>query len=158
MNRIFNIDFKKVILYLLPKALRREKIFALIETFQAGVRSLYLLFLSMRHDHQKDLDITPQVFSLRKVLNDYFDSDKREIRIEDTVLFSPTYIFMPGEKKPIYLGKKAIYTNAELRNARGFVVIVPERLNTEAEEARMKAMINKYKLAGTKYHIRYEQD
>ncbi|WP_051959983.1 hypothetical protein [Sphingobacterium sp. ML3W] len=156
MDRIFSVDFKKLIINLLPLFFRRKGIFALIETLSSAMRTIYLMFLSKRDDHNKDLAITPQVFSLRKVLNDYFDAGDRSIRIEDSNLHERSYIFTDGEQRPLFLGERAIYTADELRFGTGFVVIVPESLNNVAETARLKAMINKYKLAGTKYTIRYE--
>ncbi|TWI22208.1 hypothetical protein [Sphingobacterium siyangense] len=156
MDRIFAVDFKKVILNFLPKFFRRKRIFALIDAFTSGLRTVYLLFLSKRNDDNKELQITPQVCILRRVLNDYFDGSNRTIRIEDANLHERSYIFTEGEQRPLFLGERAIYTADELRSGTGFVVIVPEALNNTAETARLKAMINKYKLAGTKYIIRYE--
>ncbi|MEN5434082.1 hypothetical protein ABE545_10605 [Sphingobacterium faecium] len=158
MDRIFSVDFKKLIINLLPLFFRRKGIFALIETLSSAMRTIYLMFLSKRDEHNKDLAIAPQVFSLRKVLNDYFDAGDRSIRIEDAELSERTYIFTEGEQQPLFLDDDEvyIYTEAELNAAIGFVVIVPESLNNIAEKARLTAMINKYKLAGKQYTIRYE--
>ena len=158
MDRIFSVDFKKLIINLLPLFFRRKGIFALIETLSSAMRTIYLMFLSKRDEHNKELAITPQVFSLRKTLNDYFDAGDRSIRIEDAELSERTYIFTEGEQQPLFLDDDEvyIYTEAELNAAIGFVVIVPESLNNTAEKARLTAMINKYKLAGKQYTIRYE--
>lgn len=156
MDRIFAVDFKKVIVNFLPKLFRRKRIFALIDTHFSGLRTIYLNFLSKRDDDNKELSVTPQVCSLRRILNDYFDAGERLIRVEDANLYERSYIFTEGEQRPLFLGERTIYTADELRSGTGFVVIVPEALNNTAETARLKAMINKYKLAGTKYIIRYE--
>lgn len=155
-DKIFEVDFKKVVLNFLPKFFRRKRIFALFDTFTLALRTVYLIFLSKRFEDNKELEITPQVYSLRKVLNDYFDSNERSIRIEDSSTVQRTYIFTSGEKNALYLGKVPLYSSDAFRFSLGFVVIAPERLNNVQEEARMSAMINKYKLAGTKYIIKYE--
>lgn len=155
MDRIYIIDFKKLVANLIPTFMNKGVI-KVMQIFTSGLRSLHLIFLSMRNDHNKDLAVTPQVFSIRKTLNDYFDSDDRTIRIEDSNLHQRTYVFTEGEQQPLFLGERPIFTSAELRFATGFVVIAPQVLNNVAEDARMKAMVNKYKLAGTKYSIRYE--
>lgn len=155
MDRIYIIDFKKLVANLIPTILNKGVI-KVLQIFTSGLRSLHLIFLSMRNDHNKDLAVTPQVFSIRKTLNDYFDAGDRSIRIEDSDLHPRTYVFTEGEEHPIFLGERPIFTSDELRFATGFVVIAPEVLNNVAEDARIKAMINKYKLAGTKYTIRYE--
>jgi len=155
MDRIYIIDFKKLVANLIPTFMNKGVV-KVMQIFSSGLRSLHLIFLSMRNDHNKDLAVTPQVFSIRKTLNDYFDAGDRSIRIEDSNLHPRTYVFTEGEQQPVFLGERPIFTSAELRFATGFVVIAPEVLNNVAEDARMKAMINKYKLAGTKYTIRYE--
>lgn len=156
MYRIFAVDFKKVIVNFLPMCFRRKRVFALIQVITSGLHTVYWTFLSKRNEDNIELDITPQVFSLRKTLNDYFDAGNRSIRIEDPDLSERAYIFTEGENQPLFLGERAIYTGDEIRSETGFVVIVPEALNNTAERARLMAMINKYKLAGTKYIIKYE--
>lgn len=155
MDRIFAIDFKKLAANLMPTFLHNDMV-KVIQIFIAGIRSLHVMFLSMRNDQKVDLAITPQVFSIRKALNDYFDAGDRRIRIEDDNTIERTYIFTSAEERPLLLGEKIIYTSSELNAGTGFVVIVPEVLNNTGETARLKAMLNKYKLAGTKYTIRYE--
>lgn len=155
MDRIFAVDFKKLVANLVPTFFNKG-IIRVLQIFTAGVRSLHLIFLSMRNDHNKDLAVTPQVFSIRKTLNDYFDAGDRSIRIEDSNLHQRTYVFTEGEQQPLFLGERTIFTSNELRFATGFVIIAPQVLNNVAEDARIRAMVNKYKLAGTKYTIRYE--
>lgn len=155
MDRIFAVDFKKLVVNLMPPFIHVGMI-KVVQVFIAGVRSIHVMFLSMRNDHKIDLNITPQVFSIRKALNDYFDAGERRIRIEDGDIYERTFIFTSGEQRPLFLGGKTIYTAQELKTGTGFVVIVPEVLNNNGETARLRAMLNKYKLAGTKYTIRYE--
>ncbi|WP_312357277.1 hypothetical protein [Sphingobacterium multivorum] len=159
MKKVYDVDLKKLVVMLLPSFMRTEKLIAFIWCLIVGIRTVHFKLLALWYDTDKEMEVTPQVFSLRKLLNDYFDSVNRSIRIEDTALSDRTYIFTEGENQPLYLDDDEqvfIYTDAELAAAKGFVVIVPESLNNTAETARLKAMLNKYKLAGTKYIIRYE--
>ncbi|WP_336834420.1 hypothetical protein [Sphingobacterium siyangense] len=156
MKKVYDIDLKKLVVLLLPTFIRTEKLIAFIWCLILGIRTVHFKLLALWYDTDKEMDVTPQVFSLRKLLNDYFDSDGRSIRIEDATRNERSYLFTEGEQRPLFLGERAIYTADELRSGKAFVVIVPEALNNTAETARLKAMINKYKLAGTKYIIRYE--
>ncbi|MGJ1328466.1 hypothetical protein [Sphingobacterium multivorum] len=157
MKKVYDVDLKKLVVMLLPSFMRTEKLIAFIWCLIVGIRTVHFKLLALWYDTDKEMEVTPQVFSLRKLLNDYFDSVNRSIRIEDTALSDRTYIFTEGENQPVYLDDEIfINTGYELNEAIGFVVIVPESLNNTAETARLKAMINKYKLAGTKYTIRYE--
>lgn len=156
MKKVYDVDLKKLVVLLLPSFMRTEKMIAFIWCLIVGIRTVHFKLLALWYDTDKEMEVTPQVFSLRKLLNDYFDSVNRSIRIEDASLHERSYIFTAGEHRTLFLGERAIYTADELRSGTGFVVIVPESLNNTAETARLKAMINKYKLAGTKYIIRYE--
>ncbi|WP_286768199.1 MULTISPECIES: hypothetical protein [Sphingobacterium] len=157
MKKVYNVDLKKLVVLILPTFMRTEKLIAFIWCLILGIRTVHFKLLALWYDTDKEMEVTPQVFSLRKLLNDYFDSVNRSIRIEDAELSDRTYIFTEGENQPVYLDDEIfIYTGNEVSEATGFVVIVPESLNNTAETARLKAMINKYKLAGTKYIIRYE--
>ncbi|MGJ1513794.1 hypothetical protein ACR79N_02310 [Sphingobacterium siyangense] len=160
MKKAYDVDLKKLVVLILPTFMRTEKLIAFIWCLIVGIRTVYFKLLALWYDTDKEMEVTPQVFSLRKSLNDYFDSVNRSIRIEDAELSDRAYIFTEGENQPVYLDdddeEVYIYTDDELHGAQGFVVIVPETLNNTAETARLKAMINKYKLAGTKYIIRYE--
>ncbi|MGJ1244277.1 hypothetical protein [Sphingobacterium multivorum] len=157
MKKVYDVDLKKLVVLLLPTFMRTEKLIAFIWCLILGIRTVHFKLLALWYDTDKEMEVTPQVFSLRKLLNDYFDSVNRSIRIEDAELSDRTYIFTEGENQPVYLDDEIfIYTGNEVSEATGFVVILPESLNNTAETARLKAMINKYKLAGTKYIIRYE--
>ncbi|WP_286803329.1 MULTISPECIES: hypothetical protein [Sphingobacterium] len=156
MKKVYDVDLKKLVVMLLPSFMRTEKLIAFIWCLIVGIRTVHFKLLALWYDTDKEMEVTPQVFSLRKLLNDYFDSVNRTIRIEDAKVGGRSYIFSITEQRPLFLGERAIYTADELRSGTGFVVIVPEALNNTAETARLKAMINKYKLAGTKYIIRYE--
>lgn len=156
MKKVYDVDLKKLVVMLLPSFMRTEKLIAFIWCLIVGIRTVHFKLLALWYDTDKEMEVTPQVFSLRKLLNDYFDSVNRSIRIEDASRNERSYIFTEGEQRPLFIDERAIYTADELRSGTGFVVIVPEALNNTAETARLKAMINKYKLAGTKYIIRYE--
>lgn len=153
---MFNIDFKRLVVYLLPFVMRRKRLVSFIVSFLIIFQQVYLFFRSNRDDNNKSIRVTPQICSLRKRLNDRFDQVEREIRIDDIHLLNRTYIYTGAEEQPKYLGEIFIYNASEMKNDEGFAVHVPERIQSQSEDAQLRAEINKYKLAGTKYTIIYE--
>jgi hypothetical protein len=96
---------------------------------------------------------------LEAVLNDMFDPLTRGIYIEDGSFEDPVYAFLVSETHPVWLGlaveagmvsyalPSALYTATEtsvLGNS--FQVKVPAAISFDAD--RMRALINKYRIAG----------
>ena len=119
---------------------------------------LYGDFKRFRTAKKYQLLITPQVCYLEKMLNDAFDFTLRRITIVDAVWFPATNIFQELELKPLALYTEIealpliLYTEGEAGDFQDdFVVEVP--ISLVFNQDQMKATINNYKLAGTKYKI-----
>lgn len=108
------------------------------------------ILYQMQHDSR--------VIYLEKVLNEYFEiatynpnshEATRKIYIVDVAAVPETYIFQPEENKPVYLG--SVYLDRETASNFQFIVKIPNEITYD--EARLRALIDYYKLAGKRYII-----
>ena len=155
---VYDIDFKKLVRWWTPYPLRKTFLLSLVGVLLYPVAQLHQLFLRFKDAKLYQLKITPQVCYLEMMLNDSFDFTTRGIRIVDAIWYLPTYIFQEAELKPVYLKKEGegapqwIYTEAEAGEFKDdFTVLVPVGVVFNLEQ--MKAQLDSYKLAGTRYKI-----
>jgi hypothetical protein len=156
MNRIFELDFKKLARFLLPTVLRKGAVLALLDALLSPLHTLYERFISSRHEHLYALQITPQVCYLEKLLNDRYDTVLRRIYILDFWHIEAVYIFLEAEGKPLYISDDvSVYlpTVKEITDTQeaDFVVNIPNVLIYNEKE--MFALIDTYKLASKRYVI-----
>jgi len=155
---MISIDFRRLILWLLPVNLRTTVHDAWLRALYAPLRSIYSLFIARRDANLYWLFITPQVCYLEKMLNDRYDSAERRIYITDSTPVTPVYIYLEEEQKPVYIYTEEeqkpvyIYTEAEINAGRAdFIVNVPASVSYNDRE--MQALLDRYKLAGKRYEI-----
>lgn len=156
---LFDVNYDSLSYQLLPVRLRKMKNVAWLRCLIAPVKWLYYQFKVSRNSNLYNLAHNSQVVFLTAALNDLFDPVGRGIYIEDGSYEDPLFVYMPLEVRPLWLGlsteistpiypiPQVLYTDAEttlLGNA--FVVKVPVTLPFDMQ--RMKALINKYRLAG----------
>ena len=160
MDKIFNINFKKIAVEWLPTFIRTPFWVAFILIFIIPIEALYKEVLKARKQNLIRLKTTCQKFSMQKRLNDFFDPVERRIEIVKAVLFDGTYLYTEAEDDqwrtktqwlyinslPIYL-----YTEAELNSEFDFIVKVPTGLN----ELQLRAEIEYYMLQSKNYRIEY---
>ncbi len=156
--RIYDIDYAKLIGWLTPQELRKNKLRRFLNIMVAPVVVLYQLFLLYRTAKLYQLKITPQKCYLKLMLNNRYDFTMRRIYIDDGVDKPPYYIFQHAELKPKFIRKRSenapvrIYTSGESGSiADDFIVFVP--LGLVFEEPEMISLVKVYKLAGTKFKI-----
>ena len=155
----FDINYDSLNFQLLPVRLRKQRMLAWVRCLTVPIRWLHNLFMSNRAINQYFLAHNGQVCHLEKVLNDAFDSVSREIVITDGIYEDPVFTFLAVELKPVWLGlgsemgatvyesPMVLYTGAEtslLGNS--FIVKVPS--SVLFDEDRMRALIDRYRLAG----------
>lgn len=154
---IYNINYGRLVVWLLPNALRKTRLIAYIEALIKPVTSAYLAFRHYRNARLYELAITPQVCYLEKMLNDRYDPLQRRICIVDSVDQDPQHIYLAAENKPVYLGVKTIYTMGEtsILYPFDFFVQVPVVLQGTFQVPEMLQLVNTYKLAGMRPVIQY---
>lgn len=179
MTNFFNIDFKRLVLMLLPTFLRKPLLYSLIKSAVAPMVTLYDQFLRSRSDSLYRLRITPQVCYLRRMLNDNFDPDLRGIRITDgnpsnwifaypesrfnaTQGKQPLWASPANAKQPGLLiftsdtGLRVVPRQGDVgASGLDFNVMVPARLRGVTDEKKMASLVNYYKLASKRYAISY---
>lgn len=151
----FDIDFSKLILWLLPHFLRRRRLFSFIGCLCFPVIKLYDEFILFRSETIYKLDHTGQVFSLENVLNDRFDTVSRRIFITDAYTKQRKYIYARVEVKPKFLGFIYLHNRADYADTGvDFIVWIPGSVYVSEEDMyEVRALLNFYKLAGKRYKI-----
>lgn len=154
-----DINFNKLISWHIPQEVSRFKLLALAQALCYAVVRLYVdVFNKFHKDIEKELSITPQIWSLEKHLNDKYDKSIRRIFIEDGKLFPLQVLYTRAEQKPLHLHTRAEATPVYmgLRSESGFstasfYVRVPSGLIPQKEE--IKAFVNRHKLASKSFEI-----
>ena len=159
MDKIFEVDFKKLAQWMLPFKLRKEVVLAFLYAILLPVISVYDMFTRSRNQHLYRLKITGQVCFLEKYLNDRYDIALRRIRIVDGAYSEAVYLFLRAENRPLYLFTRAenkpvyLFTRGETNSvSTDFLVVVPE--DVKFNENQLRGEIDSYKLAGMKYELR----
>ena len=103
---------------------------------------------------EKELKITPQVWSIEKMLNDRFDMSQRRIYLSETPRLRGNFYFRPTDNKPWFHLDTFYISERRLGFANDFIVNCPAHLR--AQEDRIIATINQYKLISKQFTINYE--
>jgi hypothetical protein len=157
----FFLNFKEAFKYLIPAQIRGVKNVDWIGALLAPIQSLNVLFNEYVLGTRYDLSFNGQVVYLEHVLNDMFDDVSRRIYIDDPSgqqVYTP-YVFNRVEQQPplIVTNKSEalptpfLYNTPELVVSTDFVVNVPTSVLNATVQNQMKALINKYRIAGKRY-------
>lgn len=158
-NRVFIIDFKRLVQLLLPTFLRKPKTVAWLQGITAPLRVLYADFTNNRAANIYKLSHNGQVCYLRKVLNDTFDPSLRRIKIVDGNRFQREYIYTEAEQQPKYLGTIYLRQSGDYSDSGvDFRVLVPDGFDIARNFPQMRATIDFYRLASKRYKIQYENE
>lgn len=148
----YEIDFRRLVILLLPIRLRKAKTIAFIQALLAPVEDIHYRFKQKRLQDWFMLNHNSQVCYLERALNTTFDSTERRIKIVDGSHYSKEYIYTRQEEKPRYLGTIYLHDRSVYsENGPDFIVQVPQGL--EYDEYQMKALIEQFKLATKTYKI-----
>lgn len=158
-NRIYIVDWKKLVKDLLILKLKRPKQIAWLFGLIKPVNQFYTTFLYYRKYVLYRLSITTQVFSLENLLNDRFDPIDRRIKIKKPVDQAPLPLFLKSENKPVKLFTKAegihqvLYTKAETSIfSVDFIVEVPVFVQFDMNE--LTELLNLYVLQSKSYKVK----
>lgn len=154
---MFNIAYTLLVQWLIPVWLRQPFLVLLSLSSNYPLREGYNSFLNYRTKTLYTLAHNSQVCSMRGMLNDAFDRVQRKIVIEDYNFANTIFLYEDIENLDTIIDDNdPLYLDADDAGV-DFVVVLPRGLFTkqtiQAEMARMRALINFYKLAGKQYVI-----
>ncbi|WP_136464955.1 hypothetical protein [Flagellimonas onchidii] len=161
-DNIYIVDYRKLIIWLVPTFLRKVKLIAWLQVLIAPIKGLYNDFLKYRKKVDYKLNHNSQVCYLQKVLNDAFDNESKRIYIENGIFIQALYVYAPKEELPVYVGTQYIYSDGDLTGGQiDFIVNVPiglkpsDPIALEGFLSDMRALVNEYKLASKTYNIKW---
>lgn len=153
---MFNVDFDKLVLWLLPDFIRKPVLYAWVRSLCYPVVKQYEEFSQNRVNNLYKLNHTSQVFSITKVLNDRFDKNERRIYITDGFTKERIYLHTNAEYKPKYLSTPIYLHNPEDYADTGvdFIVWLPNAVEMTPENLiEARAQVDFYKRGAKRYKI-----
>lgn len=159
----YDVEYKKLAVLLLPMCLRLRTLIALLSVLVTPLQWLSERFAEYRRQKDRRLSHNGQVCYLRGLLNDLYDPVARRIRVLDNesietgVIIQQRAYNVTGRVSPRSSGKalRVFRRGWEATGAVGFKVEIPEELSTTINEQELRAVVNEYKLAGTRYFVSY---
>ena len=153
----YDFNINKLAFSLLSFPLRSETVKAFIQAFVSIYYGIKCRFETYRRKCDVALSFTSQVFSIEAALNyylaDYLSAPAKVS--DDNENIEPVIAYPELEEKPI-ITDFLVFPEARW-GYYPFVVTVPSDLQGNTEMLnRVKAIVNKYKMLGTKYIIEYE--
>ncbi len=151
---MFKINYTKLVQWLIPMWLRQPMLKLMVLSINYPIRELYNDFLDYRAAKLYDLAHNSQTCYLQAMLNDQFDLVRRRIRILDFDFASTIYLYADAEDQDVLIGDDApIYLDPDDAGI-DFLVQLPRGMSLRPFQlARMKSLLNYYKLASKKYTI-----
>jgi hypothetical protein len=165
--RQYQVNFRRLVALLLPTFLRRDVISAFLNAAGSAISLTYNGFMTNRNNNLYRLKMNGQVCYLRRVLNDAFPEANNEIRIEDGGRsggwvyawdedFDPsneyTLAWNDGSDEATLIWDQG----AILEGVSGFIVYVPSLIYNINNDAKIRSLLNNYKLLSKSYTIIYE--
>jgi hypothetical protein len=157
--QVFNLNWSKLAIWLLPISLRKRKIALYVIALIAPIRKLYIDFVLFRDLQLYEAEINGQTIKLERVLNDTFDATLRRIHITDGDYLAIPVFYEEWKNRPVIFYEEGNSNNPIFYEqqtiddgvAVNFYVNVPS--DVFFDNARMRALVNKYKVAGRKFEI-----
>jgi hypothetical protein len=158
--RIYDINFKKLVTWMVPQVLRKTRLMVLLNVLVSPVIYVYNLFMINRRNNLYKLLISPQVCYVEMALNDKYDSSDRRIRIIQPNRKDPLFLYKKEERAPVYLYTKGetakprtvLYQKGEVSAFHlDFIVQVPATVAFNMNE--ITAVIDSYILPDKVYKI-----
>jgi hypothetical protein len=119
------------------------------------IRDIHFQFMRAKETTENKLSYNAQYPNFQRLLNDEFDAELRRIQVRDSGGNIEGLLIYPNEeRKPLHLGQVLIYPSY-MWGYPPFLVTLPDGF--QSVENRVRRILDKYKFAGTKYKIVYEQ-
>jgi hypothetical protein len=152
------IDFKKLVILLLPTFLRKSVWLHILQSAVLSLQKIHSHYEAFKSAKLYELTITPQVCYLEKVLNETICPGEYRITITDAEQKEIPYFFRATDNKDVYFSNSSIlqvyFFRLDAHNyAESFIVNVPTFYGTK--EPQVRALLNKYKLLSKTYKINY---
>lgn len=140
---------------MLPIRLRKAKLLlAILNSVGSVLNSLFIDFKTWLRDRYYDLSITPQVCFIEKLLNDEFDRDLRRIYISEPARLTTNFFYRETDGKNWYFGNDKFFADDTRFNyPYDFIINLPTEIIINKE--RLTALVNKYKLLGKTYRLKW---
>lgn len=159
----YDVNIKRLALLMLPTFMRKKGIASLTYSSVSGLAYVNKLFSEFRNEVEYELTHNFQTCYLRALLNDYYDQLDRRITItEEQARYGSAFIYnrSVNDNEPVTMRGVG---EGMLINRRGFSGInsldfwinIPGELRGEIDEARLRAIVNRFKLASKRFGINY---
>ena len=148
------INFNRLQLLLLPSFLRKGVLKAFCKAVSVGLQTSKTdtdRFFSEQSYHVR---ITPQLFSLEKMLNDKCDSYLRRIYISIPQPLPPFYFTTNADPGMKYFGDGEYFTGNRIHTY-DFVVYLPTEIKSNDMTNYVTALLNRYKIITKTFKIIY---
>ena len=159
--KLYQIDYNRLILLMLPIRMRQPKTVAFIRACIAPVSRLHSVFSANRSANLYRLNTNGQVCYLRKTLNDYFSTRNKSFGIGDGTMSGKwmyaekesTYgqLFIPKEPQGVTLWTVQVI----LSGTANFIVYIPDNLTGIDNLNRIKSIVNQFKIVSKKPQYEY---
>lgn len=146
----------------MPTFLRQSTFVALLQISAGGLITVYNKFVENRKNNLYKLKITGQVCYLRKMLNDAFPAGGGLITIDSGIAvgvwqYAYDENYDPYRKHLLIEDAGTLFWDEHTisEGLSNFIVKVPASLKNANNEARMRSLLNYYKLLSKSYTIVY---
>lgn len=153
---MFNIDLKKLALWLIPTWLRQPTMLVIVMAVTWPLRQVYNSFLLFTEAKLYRLSHNGQVCYLEAVLNDAFDATLRRIWIGDFDGKERIFFWQEAERRDVdfsitqYFWPDSDYADSGV----DFTIHLPLDVSTgTGQMPYLKSLTDEYKLAGKNYNI-----
>lgn len=134
---------------------------AWLKVLMRGIQTLHTSFLALISKTRYEMNITGQVIYLEHYLNDLFDANDRRIFIDDGSPILAPFLFRKVENTPQIIYNKSegqnpfyLYRKDDFLSQNDFVIMIPGAIPITTDlENRIRAAVNRYKQAGSRYTL-----
>jgi hypothetical protein len=158
-SNIYDINWDKLLSWLLPNELFKAKLFVLIKALVSPITALHINLLVLRKAKLYELSIDSRIGSIVYYLNKRYDSNNR-IYITNGQIGVEQFIFLDTEAETDYVYDDAsseqmyVFTDNEVGvTSAKFIVWLP--LVLQPKELEIEAVVNKIKMPSKRFQIQY---